>query len=704
MGITLDVDVGGTFTDCVLIREGEIITAKKPSTPDDLSRCFMEVLEAAGERAGPSLEDLLKGAEMVRYSTTLATNMLLERKGEVLGLITTAGNEDMMFIGRSRQWADGLPLSEQRALAKAKRPEPLIPPELTCGVRERVDYTGKVIMPLRKEDVIEKLKYLSERGAKTIVVCLLWSFLNPVHERMIAEVAREVYPDIPVMLSSEVYPKWHEYPRANVTILNAYLERGMRGQLQSLEEKLSGYGYKRPLLMINNGGGMGRIGTTRPVDTYNAGPVAGLLGSSYLGRLYGIDNIVTTDMGGTSFDIGTIVAGAVPYYVYRPVIDRWLTELSMLEVKVIGAGGGSIAWINELLGNKLEVGPQSAGAVPGPACYGLGGVEPTVTDADVVLGYLDPDYFLGGRMKLDKERAMRAIKEEVADKLGLTVEEAALAIKQVIDAKMGNEIFKETVLKGHDPKDFVLFAYGGAGPTHCCGYEAYLGVSRIMTFPFASVFCALGGATMDIMHLYERSKRLAIYDPATKSYLKDFDEFNQMVRDLQEIALKDMEAEGFAKERVSFVLELDMRYGTQAHLTRVMSPRLFLKDEQDVKAIFDSFGAEYVKRYSEISAYPEGGVEIENICLRAVVSIAKPELPTSKSKGPSPRKALKGKRDVCWDESGFRPTDIYEHKLLESGNVVEGPAVVESTDTTYLIPEGRRYRIDKYLNGIIDKP
>jgi len=704
MGVTISVDVGGTFTDCVVIWDDKILRGKSPTTPEDNAVGVINAIKETCKAGNVSFEEAIKKANMIRYATTSATNMLVERKGKKLGLITTGGNEHMLAIGRSRQWADGLPPSDTRNMVMIERPEPIIPPELTVGVKERVDYAGKVVMPLSEEEAREKLKYLADKAVEGIVVCLLWSSIDDTHELLIKKVAEREFPDIPVSISSEVCPKWHEYPRANVTILSAYLGPSMLAHFRNVEKQLQGYGYKRPLFIINNAGGIGRIMATKPSDTCRSGPVAGLLGSAYLGKIYGFDNIITTDMGGTSFDLGVIVDGVTPFYVWRPVIDRWLTELSILEVKILGAGGGSIAWINKML-DRLELGPQSAGAVPGPACYGAGGEEPTVTDADVVLGYIDPDYFLGGRMKLDKEKAIEVIKKKIADPLKMDLYEAAEGIRKVIDAKMGNEIYKETVLKGHDPREFVMFAFGGAGAAHCCGYNSYIGVvgvPKIITFPFAPEYCALGGETIDAAHLFERSKRVQIYHPATGAYLSNYEEFNGVVSNLQKEARETLEEEGFEVGKVEFTLELDMRFGVQVYFTRIVSPRMFLKSEDDVKVLCDAFTEEYSKKYSSVSARQEAGVSVEGFCLRAVVPLLKPTFQVFESKGENPEKALKGTRKVYW-EGDFKETPIYEHHLLECGNIVKGPAIIESSDTTYVIPQEIKYTIDKYLNGVIEK-
>jgi N-methylhydantoinase A/acetophenone carboxylase len=300
-----------------------------------------------------------------------------------------------------------------------------------------------------------------------------------------------------------------------------------------------------------------KLTRTRVIDTYQSGPVAGIMGGAFRARSLGIGNAICTDMGGTSFDLGLIVSGRPRYYSLRPVIDRWAVDLPLLEVKSIGAGGSSVAWLNAAFGNRLEVGPRSAGSMPGPACYGMGGTKPTVTDADVVLGYVNPENFLGGRMQLEAKRAQDAIRRHIAKPGGMSVEQAAYSIKRIVDQKMGVEIFKELVLKGFDPREFALFAYGGAGPTHCCGYAEALGIRRILLFPESSVFCAYGSSTLEVTHVYERARPLSLYDPASGAFLSDMQAFNDTVEGLEAELRRDMAAEG-----------LDLADGEQIVLAR----------------------------------------------------------------------------------------------------------------------------------------
>jgi len=346
------------------------------------------------------------------------------------------------------------------------------------------------------------------------------------------------------------------------------------------------------------------------------------------------------------------------------------------------------------------VGPQSAGALPGPVCYGRGGSLPTVTDADVVLGYIDPDYFLGGKMKLNRDAAIEAI-NQIAEPLGLSVEEAALSIKRIVDANMGNEIYKEINLKGYDPREFMLIAAGGAGAVHCAGYSDFIEVSKTLVCPYSSVFSAFGISVMDIVMIYEATNIVKLYNPVNNSYLIDYGLYNDTVRRLQEQAFSDLEAEGFDRRKAILSLELEMRYGQQANLTRVLTHSLTVNKDEDIKHIINDFNLTYGQMYSPAAAYPQGGVEIVNFILRSFVPTEKKEIPVIESKGPDPAKALKGKRQAYWENHGYVETNIYDWDLLSSGNEIPGPGIIEARDTTVVLPHGKKFIMDKYLNGII---
>src|SRR3972149_4622740 len=450
---SINVDIGGTFTDCLILYEKQMAYGKAPTTAHDLSRGFMQALRRTAVSLGLTFEELLERTQIIRYSTTLAINRLIERKGPRLGLFTTEGFEDTLPAGRGGAWGDGVSISEMRNLPRMNKPAPLIPRYMTVGVKERVAADGRVVRPLDEEDVLAKLRYLVNQGAQGFVICLINSYANPVHEQKVRELIRRQYPEcylgsMLVVLSSEVSPRWREYPRMVATTLSAYLQRSMADELRGMGDELRSSGYKRALMMVHNSGGMAEVYRTTALNTYNGGPIAGIIGASYVGKVQGFDNIIATDMGGTSFDLGMIVAGSPRSYQFRPGIDRWGVEISMLESRSIGAGGGSIARLDPTMANPLQGGPPSAGSIPGPACYDQGGNEPTVTDADVVLGYLNPDYFHGGKIRLDRQKAMSSIREKIAQPLHVEVEEAAWLIRKIIDGNMAGEIFKETVLRG----------------------------------------------------------------------------------------------------------------------------------------------------------------------------------------------------------------------------------------------------------------
>jgi len=702
---SINIDMGGTFTDCYVLIDGTETRHKVPTIPDDLTRGFKEIIGNIAKESSISASELLGRLDIIRYATTLATNALITRRGPKLGLMMTAGFEDTMHIGRGSVWHEALPTELKKDIAASKRPETLIPRERIIGIKERIDYKGKVVLTLDGEEVREAIRYLFRQGVEGIVICYLNSFQNAEHEQMTKKIIEEEYPRLymgscPVFLSSEVLNKKNEYERLMTTVLSAYLHPSLLKEIAGLRVGLKSEGEPRPLFLVHNSGGMGPITKTSAVQTHDAGPVSALSASAFLGKMYNTD-VIFTDMGGTSFDIGVVVGGEARSYDFAPMIEWWRVGISKLETRSIGAGGGSIAWLNELLGNILEVGPQSAAANPGPACYRRGGTLPTVTDADVVLGYIDPDYFLGGKMKLDKDAAVKAVKK-IAEPMGLSIEDAALSIKRIVDANMGNEIFKEVNLKGYDPREFLLIAAGGAGPVHCSGYSDFIEVSKALVCPYASVFSAFGISVMDIVMIYEATNSIRLYNPVNNSYLTDYDRYNDTVKRLQSQATTDLVTEGFDPSKAIFSLELEMRYGQQANLTRVITNSFVIRGEQDIKNIMNDFQVRYGQMYTPSAAYPQGGVEIVNFILRIIVPTEKKTFPTFEPKGPDPGKAFKGKRQAYWEKQGYLETQVYEWDLLESGNEIFGPSIIDAKDTTVVISPGKRFYMDQYLNGVIE--
>ncbi len=698
MSGSIEIDIGGTFTDCYVRVDGRETWCKTRTTPFDLSQGMGQAIEQAAHQLELGTGDLLEHTEIIRYSTTLAMNKLIERKGPRLGLIATEGFEDTLLVGRGSQWSDGVPFKEQRNIAASVKPEPLIPKHLTVGVKERIDYRGEVLRPLDEDHFLAQLDRLVDQGVRGFVVSLLWSFLNPEHEQRIRELIEREYNEsylgsMPVFLSSEVSPRKFEYTRTTMTVLNAYLHQSMYEELIGIGQQLRGGGYRKPLMMVHNTGGMASVFRSAAVHTYNGGPVAGLMGSAALGRADGHRNVVITDMGGTSFDIAMVVEGSTRFYKFAPTIDRWTVDATILDTRSIGSGGGSIARVNALLDNRLEVGPESAGSMPGPACYDQGGREPTVTDADLVLGYLSPERFHGGQLTLSRRRAERAIRDRVAVPLGVEVDEASLLIKRIIDAKMGAEIYKETVLKGYDPRDFVIYAAGGAGPAHACGYAEAARMSRVVVYPFASTFCAYGSSTMDVLHVYERSRRFTLLTPGTKAWLDSYEEFNAIVEGLEELAVRDFAGEGFDPAKIRYDLELDMKFGGQLNVKRVAAPLLRVGSQADMEALYAAFEREFSEAYSPLGLHPEAGVEIEAFVLKARLPQPSAERIASAGAGTDVSAARTGSRDALWDD-GWADTPVYDLERLEPGHRVSGPALVESGDTTVVVAPRWELEVD----------
>ncbi len=705
------IDVGGTFTDfyCTDI-EGTANSCKTPTTHYDLSVGFMRGMKLLARQNTTTLDTFLRQVNSVRYSTTVGTNALIERNGPKLGLITTAGFEDGIFIGRARSWADGLGWQQGRDQARIQKPVPLISQDMVVGVRERIDYAGKVIAPLRKEDVLNQLQTLVDRGAQGFVVSLLWSFVNPDHERQIKEIIEQEYPEdylgfMPVILSSDISPKAGEYTRTMTAIVNAYIHGVMADELNKLGNELRASGYKKPLVLVHNTGGTKKASRTRAVLTHNAGPVAGLHGAALLGSLSGEPNIVFTDMGGTSFDIGLIERGEIKAHDFIPVIDRWRTNIPAVEVKSIGAGGGSIAWVNSLMANALEVGPQSAGSMPGPACYDQGGTQPTVSDADLVLGLYNPENYLGGEMLLDVELARDAIKKSIAEPLGISIEEAAYRIRRLVDARMGQEVFNEVALKGHDPRTFVVFACGGAGGAHACGYAPFAGAKKVVVPLQSPVFGAFGASTMQIREVWEKSHSLKLFEWKSQSYLSDLVTFNGVVEELKNLAMRDLALEGYQTDQIEFGLELNMRYGSQYNMTKVRVPNLIMENEIDVQALCEEFTRCYAEVYSPEATFPSGGINVETFTLTASVVAGQPKIVEEEAVGSDPDVAARlPSRPVYWTpDSGYLDTPVYECDLLQPGNVLMGPVIIESKKATYVIEPGWRFTMDKYRNGIMEQ-
>ncbi|MBM4296348.1 MAG: hydantoinase/oxoprolinase family protein [Deltaproteobacteria bacterium] len=575
------------------------------------------------------------------------------------------------------------------------KPEPFVPRRFTEEVFERIDYKGSVIIPLTGADAAKAICGLVDKGVESIAICLLWSVLNDSHERLCAEVLRKQFPKLFFSLSHEVAPFVGEYERMVTTVFNAYIGPKISAYLNNLDRTLRAKGLGRePLIMQAYGGVLGMQATQKnAVGAIESGPTSGVVGSQFLGRQIGEDNILATDMGGTTFKVSVIRAGQIERD-YKPVFMRYNILSPKIWVESIGAGGGSIAWMDEEMG-LLKVGPQGAGAKPGPVCYGLGGKEPTVSDANLVLGYLNENYFLGGRMKLDKAGAIKAIEEKIANPLGMSATEAASGVFRIANAHMSDLIRKATVERGYDPRQFVLFAYGGAAPVHAGRYAAQLGVKKIIVPVTASVHGATGLISSDVVYEYGKSDHLVI--PV------DLARVNQNFAALVEQATNDLRAAGFADKDIKINRSVDMRYRYQVHELNVpFAVGTASITTSEMEMLYDRFDELYENAYGKGSAYREAGKEIITFRVSGAGALMKPALEREGCTERSPERAFKGQREVYFEEfNKFVPTAVYDFDRLTAGAEIPGVAVIETPVTTILINPKDRAVVDALRNVVV---
>lgn len=685
MKFSVGIDIGGTFTDGVVTDDkSDIHLFKTPTVPDDPAAGLVNCLSKASGHFGLTLEDFLRQVAKLTLGTTIATNAVLQGKGAVTGLITTKGFRDTLPIARvGREY---LPLD----IHFERYPSP-IPRCMIEEVTERVDRDGVVVTPLSLAEAEEAAGRLVAKGVQSIAVCFLWSFQNPFHERLLAELIRSRHPGVFVSLSSELAPILGEYERTATVVLNSLLGPLLKRHLDHLALSLKGKGLRGPLLIMQSNGGLttAQDAASGPVTLLNSGPVGGVVASKYVGDLLGYQNIIGIDMGGTSLDVSLITGGEYASTLASRVNHNNI-YIPSLDVHSIGAGGGSVAWVD--MGRVLKVGPQSAGAEPGPACYGRGGVQPTVTDADLLLGRLDPRYFLGGEMPLDAGLATSSIQKAVADPLGIGPVEAAQGICRVVDAAMADAVRLVTVRKGRDPRDYVLVAFGGAGGVHAAAIAGELGIKAVVVPSFATAQSAFGIVSSDMLHSYARSQILG---------LDRLEEIEVRYQDMERQGKDALLREGVQEGSIYIHRYAEMRYRGQDHEITVAIPTRSLTS-RNVPELVKSFEEKYQSLYGPGTIFKQATIEV--VTLRANVSGAtsKPALKKRPLGGRDPSQAATGKKRVYFAETGdFRQTSIYRAELLQSGNVVEGPAIVQYRGTTVVIPPGWQARVDEYENLIM---
>jgi N-methylhydantoinase A len=684
----LGVDVGGTHTDLVLLdtSTGALMVEKVSSTPRNPA---LGVLNGVGKfiARGIAPADIAFFA----HGTTITTNALLEMRGAKVGLLITRGYRAVQEV--QNQARDGNLFDYFYA-----KPPPIAPQSLTKEIPERSDYLGNVLVPLDQEAVRTAARELKAAGVESIAVCYLFSFMNPAHEQTTRRLIHEEFPGVHVSLSSEVLPRIREWARLSTTLLNAYLEPVLVHYIDHLNRGLdqASVGTQQRFLMQSNGGVMpfsAAIAGGRTVHTLFSGPAAGAQAAAYLAENDARSGLVTLDMGGTSADIA-FIEGGIPLETTEGEISRRQIDVPALDMTSISAGGGSIAWVDS--GGFLNVGPQSAGADPGPACYGRGGTRPTVTDADIVCGYLNPDYFLGGAQTLDVSAARAALKQHVADPLKMDVLEAAAGIQRIVDMRMADEVRVFAAKRGVDLSAFTLLPFGGAGAVHAAAVAAELGMRRILVPPRPGAFSALGLLCTDIVHDYIRSE-LRPLDAVTAEHAEN------IFQELEAKAREELAAEGMAATTARFARELDLRYTGQGYELRTPLDGLFT--ERLTTPSMAAARARFDERHAQIHGHAakERPVEVVSYRVRVRVTVPKYEPRSEPAPARPAAAAAKGRRRIHVGATQSVEATLYERDKLDIGTTIAGPAIVEQFDATTVIPQGWTGRVDGYRNLILER-
>ena len=697
--LVLGIDAGGTMTDTFIVdEEGNFEVGKAATTPQDESVGFLEsTQDAISYWEGMKLEELFPKLSVVLYSGTTMLNTLLSRRGQKVGLLVTNGFEDMLLMNRGLIWA-GYGYADTLHAVTHIHPEPLTPKRWIHGITERIDMFGDQVIPLYEAEVQQAARELLTAGVDAVAICFLFSYLNPVHERrakeIVESVSKEVGREVPVFLSSEIRPVMREQSRLNSLLIEAYAAAPVRQQLLKVQQRIHDYGFPNPLQTVLSYGGLSNIRYPRLHETLVSGPIGGILGAQYIARLIGADNVMVTDMGGTSFDIGAITAGSVPVDP-EPILARFKLNLPTIALESIGAGSGTIIKVDPATA-KVELGPESAGADPGPVCFDRGGKLATVCDCAVVLGYLNPEYFLGGRIKLNVEAALGALREQVTDPIGVDVYQGAEGIMRLLELRARDALKTVASARGLNTSDYVLMAYGGSGPLHVAGYTEGLTFKGILTFPFAAAFSAFGCSIADYLHRYTKSMHLFLSPAAsTEAKLEVGRAINAAWEEMERTALEEMRVEGRELGKVDFQHLAMIRYAAQLTDLEVQSSMSRIDSPEDMDRLIESWEALYEKINSRVSKYSEAGYQIFELGLLARIEKVKLRFQEQELGPDTPdSSASKGTRSVFRDGQ-WQEVRLWEMDLLKPGNVIEGFAIIEHPATTFVIPPGRRAEVDE---------
>jgi N-methylhydantoinase A len=687
----LGSDIGGTFTDFVLADNvtGEIRIHKCLTTPHDPSEAVAQGVAALAENGEVNLQDL--GSHI--HGTTLVINAVIERKGAKTGLITTQGARDVLAIGREKRY-DGYDL-------KIGFPEPLVPRPRRIEISERLHASGAVLEPLNEDTVRAAVTSLLEQGVQSIAVVLLHAYRNPAHEQRVGEIIAEMAPEMPVSLSAEVLPEMKEFERTSTTVINAYAKPATASYINKLSDRMRDAGAESDLLLMLSSGGITTSETARefPVQIIESGPAAGALGAAHYARLAGLDHVLAFDMGGTTAKMCLVNEGQVAKTTEFEVahVHRFKTgsgfpvRIPVVDLMEIGAGGGSIARVTEV--GTLQVGPQSAGADPGPACYGQGGTEPTVSDADLVLGYLDAGHFLGGDMALDMDAARAALKTKLADPLDLSIEDAAWGIHGIVNENMASAAKVYVTERGEDPARYTMVAFGGAGPVHAADFARRLGVKRLLIPPHAGVASAFGMIVAPISFDTVRTQPHRLVHADATRLRKLFDE---MAADCHARMPLDVD-----KTRLADILSLDMRYVGQGYHVNIPIQASALQGDDFPVGITDAFNAVYTKLYGQV--YDDLELEIINLRLSAQAparEIGFGDKPKT-SNGKASANLIGYRSAYCPQARGFLDHAVYRRDDLAPGFAAPGPVIVEEDESTTIVGNYGQVEVDEHGSLII---
>ena len=693
MSYVIGIDVGGTFTDAFATDEnGRVHSAKSPSTPPDFEQGVLNAVDELAVAAGLDTATLLRETSHICHGTTATLNALVTGDVAEVGFLTTVGHADSIMIMNLEGRYAGRDSDYVKNMTRHTKPAPLVARSRIREITERVDSSGDVVVPLDETRATAAIAELIADGAKAFAVSLLWSFLNPAHEKRLRQLIHQQAPDAYVGLSSELSPRIREYPRNVTTIMSTQVGPRLRDYLAPLRARLTQRGFDGSLLVMQGSGGAitAEDAPARAITTIGSVLTGGLVGCRNLGRQLGHDNIISTDIGGTTFLVGMVVDGE-PVKSTTTILNQYTISTPTVKVSTIGSGGGAIAWLDA--GGNLRVGPRSAGARPGPACYGAGGVEPTVTDADLVLGIVNPDNFLGGRRKLDRGLAEKAIRERIGEPLGLDVEDAAAAIYAIQNAQAADLVRNVVVNAGYDPRDFVVYSFGGAGPVHCVNYSRDLGAKAVVV-PLgatAATFSAYGLASSDVVLAGEVSDPANLPVPA-ESVQRAFDGLERELRER-------MDSQRLPFSTVEITREVDVRYSMQLSEVATPVPQGPI-DDAVVSGVADTFDALYSKLYGSEAGFRAAGHQL--ITYRAYATGTLPvrsDLPEAAVGSGSPRPYGK-RRAFLAHEQGWQDVDVYHYSDLRAGQSFAGPAVVEADTTTLAVPEGTDAAVD-HLGNIV---